>query len=106
MALCFPQPGFGFAAGTRRQGGQDGSQCRGRRFHPEPGLWSSAPFPARWVGPQSRIRAVVQILALPLLPFEPSEPLFFQLWNGNLNSTCSVKVLWKGERRLGSVPGT
>lgn len=62
-------------------------------------------LPGGW-GAQSRIRAVVQILALPLLPFEPSEPLFFQLWNGNLNSTCSIKVLWQDGRRLSSVLGT
>lgn len=35
-------------------------------------------LPGGW-GAQGRIRAVVQILALPLLPFEPSEPLFSAL---------------------------
>lgn len=56
--------------------------------------------PGRACAAQSRIPAVVQILAPPLLPFEPSEPLFFQLWNGNLNGTWSLKSF--GRMREGS----
>ena len=78
----------------------------GTQVPPRAGAVVLGSLPCQVGGASEPDLAVVQILALPLLPFEPSEPLFFQLWNGNLNSTCSVKVLWKGERRLGSVPGT
>lgn len=36
MALCFPEPGCRFAAGTRRQGGRDGSVL-GTQCPPEAG---------------------------------------------------------------------
>lgn len=107
MALCFPNPAAGLllepegkVAGMVHSAG---TQCPPKAGSCSPRLPS---LPGGW-GAQSRITVqLFQILALPLLPFEPSEPLFFQLWNGNLNSTCSIKVLWQDGRRLSSVLGT
>ena len=77
-----------------------GAGC-GPRLPSPTGGWG----PGRACAAQSLIRAAVQILARPLLPFEPSEPLCFQLeWKSEWHLVS--KVLWKDERRLSSVLGT